>query len=207
MLTGDRAMKVTALMDLIFVGLVVLLFTFFNNEAVFIFACSEIESYPSERDGYTRYYIEHFLIDMYHVPKDKKILKRPMIYNYLRVGSSMESLQKYSTDLRAATTEFLKNTPATRGYYIYGRIHDYGRHGVKDHKTDIGFIITYRCKDDTAKRFVLMALHKGTANIHEYRSRIPGYDMDTLQNDCDPAWYEANKDNDLVKYYMELRNK
>jgi hypothetical protein len=52
---------------------------------------------------------------------------------------------------------------------------------------------------------VLIARNLGTADSFEKQG--PNTKDEYLLNDCDPNWYEANKDNVLVRYYMELRNR
>jgi len=44
-------------------------------------------------------------------------------------------------------------------------------------------------------------INLGTPRMFAY-----DYEYDTLLNECDPNWYDANKHNELVKYYTELRD-
>jgi len=151
-------------------------------------------------------YSEIILIDnMPRIFVNKHKLKRLMIYHSLRLTSSIDSLQM-STDLDYAIVRFVRATPRTREYYIarsYGGI-EIGYNGVVNSKTRVGAFTTIFCKKDDTKRYVKIDINKSSVTpLHEDLY----YEDDTLQNDCAPAWYEANKDNDLVKYYMELRNK
>jgi hypothetical protein len=62
-----------------------------------------------------------------------------------------------------------------------------------------------RCKDDPAKLQIDITRNLGTADNIDKQG--PATKKEFLQNECDPDWYKANKDNELVKYYMELRDK
>jgi hypothetical protein len=61
------------------------------------------------------------------------------------------------------------------------------------------------CKNDSTKWIIVIGRNLGTADNCEKQGADTKREY--LLNDCDPNWYEANKNNELVRYYMELRRR
>jgi len=177
-----------------------------NKETVFTFANGGRETYMYGDEGNHYNYYEYIIID--NAPKskpgNKDLLKRLMILHYLQLTSSADSLSVYS-DLDAAGCVFLRSTRSTREYYIEGKIHYYSKTQAVDHETYVGIIRMDRCEYDNTKRMVTISVHLGTESI-EFKERGPNLETDTLLNECSSSWYVRNKDNELVKYFMELRD-
>jgi len=173
-----------------------------DKEAVFTLA--EAKRAPSNSE-YKYYFSTDVLVE--NVPKDREKLQRLMIYHFLHIFSGIDTLQTY-TDVSSFLCTFIKSTSKTRMYFIDKIGYRYGdvyTDDIIDNKTYIGTIVILRCKEDAKKMVVYVDVSLGKAI--EYNPKDSYTEDHTLQNDCDPDWYEANKDNDIVKYYMELRNK
>ena len=223
LLTGDGTMKTAGLIGVIAVcALVACQKADTPHEPIFTLVKNEryIYAYGSRGDGTIGNlfaYGETILIDSMpknFVKKHRDELKRLMIYHYFRLTSTIDSL-KISADLDYATCNFVRSTPETREYYITGVKYasEFGRNGRVNPKTYVGTLYMGYCEYNgvstgrffiKAKRYVEISVNVGKAAPDWYYGDLEG---DILQDDCNPEWYESNKDNDLVKYYMELRNK
>jgi len=135
------------------------------------------------------------------VKKHRNELKRLMIYHYVRL--TPPPIDKISTDIDEVHCSFLKSTPKIKKYF---KGHRYEFDKICNGCYVGGIYMTY-CKKDHTKRYVNMNIITDTIRYMADCTYQPTIEYNKLQNDCDPAWYESNKDNDLVKYYMELRNK
>jgi len=210
LLTGDGTMKTAGLIGAIAVCALV---ACQENEAVFTLVENEIKECC--RGDFNRKYNEYLSISILveSVPKDKMKLQRLMIHHFLRMTSGVDTIQA-QPKLELAVCTFIKSTPITRSYFT-DRI-EYAKHRghlynnayadeIATFKTYIGTVSVMRCEEDAAK--LKVRIRVSTGKPLEYNPRYAYEEKHILQNDCDPAWYESNKDNGLVKYYMELRNK
>jgi len=170
--------------------------------------------------GIRNFYKETILIDNISetfVKEHTEKLKLSMIYHYLLLTSSIDSLQP-STDLDNATVHFLKATNSTREYYIDGRRYstEYATtdkffggvvRGVVSNETRIGYVRMRFCENKKKKR--LDKTKQLVELIITHPKGWEDYDItsDTLLCECDPDWYDEHKNNVLVKHYMELRDK
>ena len=175
-----------------------------EKEAVFTLVESKrVENYPNSR--YKDYLSINILVE--NVPKDRVALQQLMMYSFLHMTSSVDMLRTH-LDLESAICIFMKSTSKTRGYfterkgYVYGDVY---LDQIISGKTYIGVMTVDRCNDDPMKLTVEMRV--SLERNYNYEERPPNAERHILLNECEPNWYESNKDNDLVKYYMELRNK
>jgi len=179
-----------------------------SNIPVFILVKGERYSYAYGDGGDKYAYGETILIDSMpknFVKKHRDALKQLMIYHYLHLTHSIDSL-KMSNDLDYARCHFVISTPETREYYLVGEQCDceFGRNGRVNHKTYVGTLYTDICNDDKTKQVVYISINLGKSAPEWYYGDL---EEGILINECDPRWYETNKNNELVKYYMELRDK
>ena len=123
-----------------------------------------------------------------------------MIAYFDSVGLSANDLFEMP-EIKYYNMFFYKSTHATRERFV-------GKKKVSTYngnKTYLGFISMLRCEDDYTKWKIEIGRNLGTADNFDLQG--PNTKDEFLQNECDPDWYEANKDNELVKYYTELRGK
>jgi len=154
---------------------------------------------------YKQYFSINILVE--HTPKNKITLQRLMIYHFLRMTSGVDTIQTHS-ELKSAICTFIKSTPITRRYFTAPPKYSYGdayADGIITDKTYIGGIAVDRCKDDHTK--LMVEIYVSLENNYEYKVRSPKQERHILLNECEPDWYESNKNNELVKYYMELKDK
>jgi hypothetical protein len=96
---------------------------------------------------------------------------------------------------------FFKSTRATRKHFVEKKkVFTYN-----GNETYLGSVTLWRCKDDSTKWRIRITRNLGTADSFDHQG--PAIKYEFLQNECDHDWYEANKNNELVKYYMGLREK
>jgi hypothetical protein len=127
-----------------------------------------------------------------------------MIAYFDSVGLSIDDLLKMP-EIKYYYMSFYKSTYATRKHFVKGKkVSTYN-----GNKTYLGVVSMTRCNDDSTKWRVRISRNLGTED--DYDKIGPKTKDEFLQNECDPEydpyWREVNKDNELVKYYMELREK
>jgi hypothetical protein len=123
-----------------------------------------------------------------------------MIAYFDSAGLSVNELLKMP-EINYCSMFFYKSTRATRKHFVENKkVSTYN-----GNETYLGSVALVRCKDDPAKLQIDITRNLGTADNIDKQG--PATKNEFLQNECDPDWYEANKDNELVKYYMELREK
>jgi uncharacterized protein (TIGR02145 family) len=177
------------------------------------FACSEQEAVCTLAES-KRWrtdnglgYMDFILVE--NVPKNREALKRLVIYHFLHMASGIDTLQTYPKLFRVgACCTFIKSTSKTRKFFIEREKHSYGEkfeYGIVTAKTYIGLISIDRCKDDPTKMTVTLGLLLD--GIDELNDMSKDEESQVLLNECEPDWYEANKNNDLVKYYTEEAKK
>jgi len=196
LLTGDGTMKTARLIGVMFVGLVVGLLAGCNNEVEFTRIVKgrtwALQHYDST------WYKEYVLVK--NIPRKKIKQSKIMITYFDSVGLSIDNLREMP-EINHYFMYFWKSTLITREHFIEKT---YIRN-INSNETYLGDIYVGRCKKDFTKWNVVIGINLGTDPDADYTG---GHIKEEyLQNDCDPAWYESHKDNDLVKYYMELRNK
>jgi hypothetical protein len=96
---------------------------------------------------------------------------------------------------------FYKSTDATRRVFVENQhVSTYD-----GNRTYLGNLFVGYCRCDSTKWRVIIARNLGTSEDFDILGAVTKDEY--LQNDCDPGWYEANKNNELVRYYMELRSR
>jgi hypothetical protein len=177
-----------------------------------LFACQEKEPVFTLVENEKSYYkgnrcvlYNYFLVE--NTPKDTMELKRLMIYHFSELVPAIEMLQEHSdTDYVRGT--FFKSTRATRKRFSYteenrrGETYMYpglrNSFGWYNDRTLIGSLLVERCEKDAMKLIVEIRVNVGATSEDEF----PNLKIITLLNECDTIWYEANKNNDLVKYFQ-----
>jgi hypothetical protein len=127
-----------------------------------------------------------------------------MINYFDSVGLSIDDLSQMP-EIGYYCVYFYKSTPATRKLFIEKKKISEGKDkACVPNEEYLGDIYAVRCKNDPAKWKIGFARNiEPTAGCDHTSLDIQDV---YLQNDCDPAWYRANKDSALVKYYMGLGN-
>jgi len=99
-----------------------------------------------------------------------------------------------------STDDFINKMPEIKWYKMeFERLteHDYVETGIDPF---YGYVHIYRCENDPAKCIL-------TTRVSISRDGLRLSEVTVLLNECDSGWYDANKNNELVKYYKELRDK
>jgi hypothetical protein len=123
-----------------------------------------------------------------------------MINYFDSVGLSVDNFLKIS-GIKHYGMYFYKSTNVTRRYFVENQGSTYN-----GNKTYLGRAYMERCNNSDSTRWrIIVARNLGTADNLEKQGADTKREY--LLNDCDPGWYEANKDNMLVRYYMELRSR
>ena len=187
----------------------VVVFTFLLS--IFLYACQEHETVFSSkktREGswYQEPTIKFILVE--HAPKDRNRLKRLIIKNWLQeIAMPLDSLRLRS-DIKYFSIYYLKSTYYTREYFAHEPRH-YHWEDCYNYKTVLGCIDIDRCENTDNKINVYLKMKIGKIDIKEHQGyniiNPPLLDIDTLVYECDSAWYEKSKDNELVKYYEKLK--
>jgi hypothetical protein len=153
------------------------------------------------RPGDSSCYYERILVK--NIPENKPhnvTQSKIMIAYFDSIGFAVNELFEMP-EINYYNMSFYKSTHATRKYFVERKKGS----TYNGNETYLGTVSMIRCKDDSAKWKIEIARNLGTAdNIDKQGANTKD---EFLQNECDPDWYEANKDNELVKYYMELREK
>jgi uncharacterized protein (TIGR02145 family) len=180
-----------------------------------IFACSEQEAVCTLAEskvhvsrGRGVIYIDYILVE--NIPKDREELKRLMIYHFLHTAYGMDTLQADS-QLYDARCFFVKSTPKTRKYFKERKEHVYGEFLDRRAfiaKAYIGGIVVSRCENGSTKMTVVLGLlFDGIDRFSEESEDDLDLEQHVLLNECEPDWYETNKNIKWVKYYTEEANK
>jgi hypothetical protein len=123
-----------------------------------------------------------------------------MISYFDSIGLSMNNLLEMP-EIKAYKMDFYKSTYATRAHFLEDR---WGSTS-NGNKTYLGSLHMGHCQNDSTKWRVRIVRNLGTSEDFDILG--PVIEDEYLQYDCDSNWYEANKNNELVRYYMELRRR
>jgi len=167
-------------------------------------------------EDYRYDYKSYILIE--NTPNDNAELKRFMIRKFVYLTAAIDSMRPNS-DLDYASCMFLKSTSETKERFsdtrktsgeTYTSPGSRNSYGWYNNKTYIGEISIERCEEDSVKLFVEMSVNLGTTNYDDfmwYRGPGPdGKEKIILLNECEPDWYESNKDNEFVELFGEYYN-
>jgi hypothetical protein len=146
------------------------------------------------------YYLERVLVENISRNKPHDLEQSKMMIAYFdSAGLSVNELLEMP-EIKFYSMSFYKSTHETRKLFVEKkRVSTYN-----GNKTHLGSVIIRRCEEPTKWR-IRITRNLGTADSFDHQGQAIKYEF--LQNECDHDWYEANKDNELVKYYMELREK
>jgi hypothetical protein len=157
-------------------------------------------SYPPD----SSWYFETILVK--NMPKDHLERCKIMIAYVDSVGLNISDLSKMP-GIKHYCVSFYKQTPTTIRYFIK-KDHS-GRYALRDAERDeIGTIFISRCDDDSTKWRGKIRKSLGMADL-----RQDGYPKGVnimLFDECKrriPEYVYDEKNEELVRYYMELRNR
>jgi len=185
---------------LVLLCIITLLYTACNNSVEFT---RVIEGRVCLQPDSCFYYEERVLVK--NIPQNDVEQSKIMIAYFDSVGLSLNELLK-KPEIKYYYMNFYKSTYATRRYFVKMNGIPKKEHDTYNgNETDLGYIYMGRCVGDSTKWKIKIGRNLGTADNYDWQ----GADIESvfLQNECVPNWDDANKNNDLVKYYMELKNK
>lgn len=146
----------------------------------------------------TYHYTEKILVA--HPPKDT-LERMKMMINYCdTAGVSLAYLKKQG-DITFYLMGFLKNTCATRKFYLENQVH------VKcnNNETYIGDICIVRMEESPDKWKIEVSYNLGTEPDADYTGCKSEYHI--LYDERDSNFYERHKDDEIVRYYHELQER
>jgi len=152
--------------------------------------------------GDSSYYTELVLIK--NIPQNNLKQSKIMINYFDSMGLSVHNFE-VMPEVKHYFMYFYKSTIATRKYFI--AMEDAPKtkgDAYNENKTSLGYIYMGRCKE-SHKLKITIGRNLGTADDFDIRGL--NTDRTFLKDECDTNWYNVNKNNELVKYYMELKNK
>jgi hypothetical protein len=144
------------------------------------------------------WYVEDILVK--NIPRNNMKESKIMIAYFDSMGLSMDDLSMMP-EIRDYNMFFYRSTRATRRYFIEKNTNK----AYNANKTYLGNILVGRCGNNSTKWMVSITRNLGTEPDADYVGCKTKDEF--LQNECDPSWYETNKNNELVRYYMELKGK
>jgi hypothetical protein len=156
----------------------------------------------------TNCYYEHILVK--NMPKDKLSQSKVMISYFDSAGLSINDFVTKMPEIKYYYMNFDKSTFATRRYFTeakkqwageYPYINLWKKYGYSP-ENRLGYVIMSRCKNDTSKWKI-----KTNINVGISEDDYVIWEETVLFNECDSCWYETNKNNELVKYFWELKDK
>jgi len=194
-------MELNHLMKLMLLCITIPIFTVCNNNIEFT-RIIEGRNWGLQPDD-SCWYTERILIK--NAPQNNLEQSKIMIAYFDSIGFSVHELSKMP-EIKYYHMFFCKSTRATRRFFI--EINDVNERKYLTYdanKTYLGDIFVGHCKNDSNKWRISITRNLGTEPDCEYIGAKTRSEF--LQNECDSNWYEANKNNELVRYYMELRDK
>jgi len=175
---------------------VILLFVVCNNNVEFM--CTYSGRITQGFDDSSFYY-ETILVK--NMPKNKIEQSKTMIAYFDSVGFTINTLSRMS-GIKYYSMDFYKSTSATIGYFVKGEPDLYKYNA---NKTYFGAVTIMRCKSDSTKWSVQIIRNLGTARDYEHDG--PDLSRTILLNGCRSYIHDDEKNDELLRYYMELRNK
>ncbi|MDR1811920.1 MAG: hypothetical protein LBQ87_03765 [Candidatus Fibromonas sp.] len=162
-------------------------------------------------------YSEKILVK--HIPKDFSEQSKIMIAYFDSVGLSISDLSKMP-EIKYYDMSFYKSTYATRKYFVEEKDVPYSERKRSDRldETYLGDVSISRCKNDAKLVDVSITRYKNDAKkwlkwlISTDRTLGRAdeefiIEIIMLLNECGSVPYIAKENKELVKYYMELRDK
>jgi hypothetical protein len=190
MIVTDKLTK-----HLMFSGMLMLLFVVCNNNVEFKWASGGRVTQSFDSSTYS----ETILVK--NMPKNKIKQSKTMVAYFDSVGRSINDLTRMS-GIEYYSMSFYKSTFATRRYFVK---RDPNAHTYNGNKTYLGSVVIMSCKCDSAKWNIHVLRNLGTAREYEYNG--PDLAMTTLFDECRSYIPDDEKNEELVRYYMELRNR
>jgi len=180
---------------LMFLGMLMLLFVVCDNNVEFTRTDGGIV--PQGFDS--SFYLETILVK--NMPKNKIKKSKIMITYFDSVGFTINDLSKMYR-IKYYNMSFYKSIDATIRYFVK---REPDLHTYNGNKTYLGAVTVMRCKSDSTKWSVQISRNLGTARDYEHNG--PNLSKTVLLNECNSYIHDDEKNDDLVRYYMELRNK
>jgi len=147
---------------------------------------------------------------MEYVPKDKYILKRALIKNWLEIIEMPLDSLRVRPDRKDFSIHYLKSTYSTREYFAYEEPRRAHWEDCYNYKTVLGCIDVEACENSDSKINIYLRMKKENVDLKAHEGlfmEYPPMNTDTLLYECDETWQERNKDNELVEYFMKIQKK
>jgi len=188
-------------LDLIVLVIMMALVKTCNNNIEFVRVFSGMNTHRSDD-------IYEDVILVKNTPKDPIERSKMMINYFDSVGLSIDDISEVS-GIKEYSIDFHKLTLSTIIYFVKGKETFF----YNENKTYIGSVniwccrdCTKRCKPDCTEHRIVILRNLETAIDYEYTG--PDLLMMTLFSECRSNINEDDEKNDeLLRYYMELRNK
>jgi hypothetical protein len=133
------------------------------------------------------------------MPESRIEQSKMMITYYDSVGLTIKNLSKISGTKEYAM-RFYKSTLGSRRYFVKGKGDFYN-----GNKTFMGSIWIWCCGRDCTEHRVVIIRNLETATDYEHNG--PDLVSTTLFSECSYIDNNDEKNDELVRYYQELRNK
>jgi hypothetical protein len=181
---------------LIFLGTLILLFVVYNDNVKFTWIDGGLELQNNDSSSYD----ETILVK--NIPRNRIKQSKMMIAYFDSVGFTLNDLSKMSGVINY-TMSFYKSTSATIRYFVKKEPNLYTYNG---NKTFLGYVAIGRCENDSTKWNVRILRNLETAG-KDYEYSGPNMSRTMLLDECNSYIPDDEKNNELVRYYQELRNK
>jgi hypothetical protein len=158
-------------------------------------------------------YPVHLCVLVKHIPGDRNTLKKLIIKDWVeKTSMSLDTLRR-KNDITEYSISYLKSSYYTKIFFTDEHRHsDYWEESF-NRKNFLAHINIEKCENSDSNITVYMRMlshadikrikeieEYGTVSIFAFMS-----DIDTLVYECNNTWYNRNRDNELVKYFMELQ--
>jgi len=180
---------------LMFLSTLILLFVLCSNNVEFMWIGGGI--LPQGFDS--SFYNETILVK--NMPRNKIEQSKTMMAYFDSVGLTINALSKMSR-IKHYSMDFYKSTSATIRYFVKEEPNLYTYNG---NKTYLGGVTMRRCKIDSTKWDVQILRNLGTAK--DYKHNGPDMSRIMLLNECRSYIHDDERNDELLRYYMELKNK
>jgi len=166
-------------------------------------ACKEKETIFLSESPYYRFPNEKYIL-VENAPKDRNKLKQLVLENWIQTLDFPIDSFRIQTDIDFFSVSYIKSVYVTRQFFDYEDKSHRDYENWHNYKTILGKIWIYKCNNNNNVKLSIRTL---PIDPKKYDDPIMKMEEDILLNECDSTWYESNKDNTLVKYFMDSQEK